>query len=400
MPSNALRWLMPFRDMDHEQQDVVNNTLKPGTSLIYGPAGSGKTAITLYCAKMLLDLGRSFKVFVYTNVLHRFILAGASDLGLPPDSITTFYRWVREQYKVQIGPPPNISDDKFSLWVDGLIRHWSTNGARKPSFDYILVDEAQDFRPNVARLLHMLTPNVFVVADPMQSLYVDTSDIKELNSRWGPVAYQREVPRNYRNPVAVARVAATFADGFGINAQDFLKRVKGKPYDQKPIWYQVDSRAAQSAKICEIIQQARGSVRIGILCRHQDQIYEEFKRLQGLDMRVQIALTREEGYDFNNPAPVLTTAHSAKGLEFDWVVLPYLTENGWDGDPTDPKERRLFFVAMTRAKERLYLISQGGDECTFLREILAKGPDLLQQPVRTFSAQVPKVHVSDFDDPF
>jgi uncharacterized protein (TIGR00375 family) len=55
------------------------------------------------------------------------------------------------------------------------------------------------------------------------------------------------------------------------------------------------------------------------------------------------------------------TMHAAKGLEFP-VVFVVGCENGYipfkpfDNDPTDlDEERRLFFVAMTRAKERLYL---------------------------------------------
>ena len=400
MTNNLLRWLMPFREMDYEQQNAVNNTLKPGTSFVYGPAGSGKTAIALYCAKVLQDLGKSYRVFIYTNVLDHFISAGARELGLAPQSITTFYRWVWWQHKEQLGSPPNNGGaEKYSIWTDALIRHWSTNPSRKPKFDYVIIDEAQDFRANVAKLLHMVAPNLLVVADPVQSIYVDVASLADLNTRWGPINHQLEVPRNYRNPMAVAKLAAAFVDGYGVSAGDFLKRVKGKPFDQKPLWYSVNSLSEQSRVECEIIQQARGSVRIGILCRHQDQIHDERARLQGMGVEVQIALGTD-GYDFNNPLPVLTTIHSAKGLEFDWVILPYLNEESWADAATDPKERRVFFVALTRAKERLYLISQTGHECSFLKEILAKDRDLLQQPRPSSTPKTPQVNTYDYDSPF
>ena len=55
------------------------------------------------------------------------------------------------------------------------------------------------------------------------------------------------------------------------------------------------------------------------------------------------------------------TIHAAKGLEFP-VVFIAGCENGLlpfqplDGDVSDiEEERRLFYVAMTRAKERLYI---------------------------------------------
>jgi DNA helicase-2/ATP-dependent DNA helicase PcrA len=70
------------------------------------------------------------------------------------------------------------------------------------------------------------------------------------------------------------------------------------------------------------------------------------------------------------------TAHKSKGLEFTTVIVPYCTDRTWGGqskpeyfklplvrrsvaeavEPLDD-ERRLLFVAMTRAKRRLYLSS-------------------------------------------
>ena len=50
---------------------------------------------------------------------------------------------------------------------------------------------------------------------------------------------------------------------------------------------------------------------------------------------------------------LLMTAHRAKGLEFDHVVV---LDGGWNrvGDGEDPDEaRRLYYVAMTRARQTL-----------------------------------------------
>ncbi|MFA5997826.1 MAG: UvrD-helicase domain-containing protein [Candidatus Paceibacterota bacterium] len=58
----------------------------------------------------------------------------------------------------------------------------------------------------------------------------------------------------------------------------------------------------------------------------------------------------------------LMTVHSAKGLEFDTVFVSGMEEGlfphqgmGNEGDRDEEEERRLFYVAMTRAKERLIL---------------------------------------------
>lgn len=46
------------------------------------------------------------------------------------------------------------------------------------------------------------------------------------------------------------------------------------------------------------------------------------------------------------------TIHSSKGLEFDRVIL-----NDWEPKTVDEEERRLFYVAMTRAKSQLDIIT-------------------------------------------
>ena len=66
-------------------------------------------------------------------------------------------------------------------------------------------------------------------------------------------------------------------------------------------------------------------------------------------------------YDENADAVVLMTVHSAKGLEFPVVFVSGMEENVFPsmqsvGDPEQlEEERRLAYVAVTRAKERLYL---------------------------------------------
>jgi DNA helicase-2/ATP-dependent DNA helicase PcrA len=84
----------------------------------------------------------------------------------------------------------------------------------------------------------------------------------------------------------------------------------------------------------------------------------------------------------------ILTAHSSKGLEYDYVILPNATEESWmshsfgnsfvfsfqkdDGDEIKDS-RRLFYVAMTRAKKHVEIVvpeeNSGGRELTPLRFI-------------------------------
>ncbi|MCG8477699.1 MAG: ATP-dependent helicase, partial [Spirochaetales bacterium] len=86
---------------------------------------------------------------------------------------------------------------------------------------------------------------------------------------------------------------------------------------------------------------------------------------------------------------VLITMHNTKGLEFDRVIITGLEEGLFprDGDPEDiEEERRLFYVAITRARNELTLTS-----CRY-RRLHGKLSDFL--PAR-FLTEIPKelVHV-------
>lgn len=73
----------------------------------------------------------------------------------------------------------------------------------------------------------------------------------------------------------------------------------------------------------------------------------------------------------------IMTAHSSKGLEYDYVFLPYSTEEFWirkprgsffvlprekDNSDEEKDARRLFYVAITRAKKHAVIVIPGSDD--------------------------------------
>jgi len=71
-------------------------------------------------------------------------------------------------------------------------------------------------------------------------------------------------------------------------------------------------------------------------------------------------ITDTDKYDEDKPAVTLMTVHASKGLEFPAVFIVGLEENlfpmgGRDGEEADyEEERRLFYVAITRAEKQLF----------------------------------------------
>jgi DNA helicase-2/ATP-dependent DNA helicase PcrA len=74
-------------------------------------------------------------------------------------------------------------------------------------------------------------------------------------------------------------------------------------------------------------------------------------------------LSEQDNMRDDRPAVRLMTVHAAKGLEFDYVFVTGMEQGlfphaGYDqkkGKEEQEEERRLFYVAVTRARERLYL---------------------------------------------
>jgi len=94
----------------------------------------------------------------------------------------------------------------------------------------------------------------------------------------------------------------------------------------------------------------------------------------------------------------LMTMHAAKGLEFSVVFIAgcekgYIPfERGEDKETDIDEERRLFYVAMTRAKERLYLTHARKRRIfgkTVLRDLSPFVEDI-EKRLRTHETPVPK----------
>jgi DNA helicase-2/ATP-dependent DNA helicase PcrA len=117
--------------------------------------------------------------------------------------------------------------------------------------------------------------------------------------------------------------------------------------------------------------------------------------LAGFLERVALA-SDVDGYDPEKGAVSLMTVHTAKGLEFPWVFLTGLEENIFpharsvDDDSAVEEERRLCYVAVTRAMKRLFLSRArrrrlagqelGGVPSRFLRDLPTEGIEVILQP--------------------
>ncbi len=129
---------------------------------------------------------------------------------------------------------------------------------------------------------------------------------------------------------------------------------------------------------------------------------DEVALMTNLDARAKASLPPDHMH--------LTTVHQAKGMEWPVVILPWLVETVFPSaraveDGNIAEERRLFYVAVTRAKDRLYIFtprakksSEGGlypvEPSVFVREI----PKCLLEEQTLYSAPQPFYNRRRWDD--
>jgi len=131
------------------------------------------------------------------------------------------------------------------------------------------------------------------------------------------------------------------------------------------------------------------------LFAHQFGAVEEF--LTQLALLTNVEAEDSDPADRDAERIRLTTIHQAKGLEFDVVFVIMLCDGlfpsarSMENDEGEEEERRLFYVAITRAKNELYL-SYPLERASFSNS----GGDSMQQPSR-FLSEIPRELLNEWN---
>ena len=276
------------------------------------------------------------------------------------------------------------------------------------NFKYIIVDEYQDIsrqRFDLVGALHDVTnAKIIAVGDDWQSIYAFSGSDITLFTKFEEIMGYAEllkITKTYRNSQEVIDIAGNFIQK---NSAQIRKTLKSPKTIKDPvIIYTYDSKPKKLGGNPNL--NLAKAVEIAI-----DQIIE-FNKQEGKESKKQeILLLGRFGFDGKNlensslfeyidygnrvkclKHPELKisfmTAHASKGLGYDNVIVingkneiygfPSKIENDpvinyvvkRDDSIDAAEERRLFYVAMTRTKNRVYFIAPEKNPSEFLLEI-------------------------------
>ncbi|MGN0236280.1 MAG: 3'-5' exonuclease [Paludibacteraceae bacterium] len=321
--------------LDDDQIDLIEQNFSE-SMLVAGCAGSGKSVIAMHKAQQIIDAGASVILIAYTKSLQKFMNMGWNrDLQ---NHCMYYYQWKKQ---------------------------------KMPSADYIIVDEIQDFtKDEIEEFIHAAKKCFFFFGDTAQSIYNFTTrptmSVEQVAERTGltPLILYN----NYRLPRSVAKITQDFV---GVGVKPYSDKVYKSKETTLPHIIGFPTDEAQIETIISLLQKEDFSER-GILLPNNDEVANLYKRL--LESRITSECKYSLGtniynnsLDFSTSLPKIMTYHSAKGLQFDTVILPFCQS------VRNEEERKALYVAMTRTKKNLFILYTG-TECP---EPLNKVPEHL-----------------------
>lgn len=215
-------------------------------------------------------------------------------------------------------------------------------------YRYIFVDEFQDVSDDNFRLLKCLLPdkggNLFAVGDDWQAIYGFrnarvgyTVNIQ----RYFPEAMIHRLTLNYRSRKEILSLSEKLIRR---NRFRTRKRLVARRGGGGVVGFHVVGSMEQEAEvIAGILAREDPDAGLAVLYRNN---------WQGVFLHGKIML------DENLGSIHFMTMHASKGLEFDTVVIAGISDDIIPDPENDvEEERRLLYVACTRARERLHLIA-------------------------------------------
>jgi superfamily I DNA/RNA helicase len=239
------------------------------------------------------------------------------------------------------------------------------------NFEYIMIDEYQDTDIIQVKILKLLAKknNLMAVGDDFQSIYSFKGALIEniLNfSKDFSSVKTFILKENYRSSPEILNLSNEFSKSL---KQCFRKKLITKNSSiKKPTLSIFKSHSDEIIyiynKIKQILEENK-LASITILFRNFIYMEEFIKYFKELKLNFSIIsnpflenIFKDESFT-NNSNINLLTIHSSKGLEWDYVFIPLLLDGiipSCIGENINlEEEKRLFYVALTRAKKEIFL---------------------------------------------
>ncbi|WP_090388621.1 UvrD-helicase domain-containing protein [Niabella drilacis] len=269
-------------------------------------------------------------------------------------------------------------NDMITTTISLFKNHNEIANKYRDQFKYILVDEFQDVNNLQVELIKLFLTNenqLFCVGDDWQSIY---------GFRGSNVDYIINFARHFKNAETIKLNINYRSTENIVNASNEVIRHNKFKVDKEVLSNKKSNRKIHihaGKNEAENIQYVLGQIQ-----KLKEKGYTK-EDILFLYRRSKMYAPYKERFEQAGVSVSGNTIHASKGLEARAVFIIGLTEGSggfpdiWMGDRIYQviresnhdllleEERRLFYVAITRAKDDLFLITEKGNESSFLKEI-------------------------------
>ena len=267
----------------------------------------------------------------------------------------------------------------------------------KLNYKYVIIDEYQDIsqqRFNLAKKISEVSDSkIIAVGDDFQSIFAfagsDISLFTEFSNLMG-YASLLKITHTYRNSQQLINVAGNFVMS---NQKQIKKQLISPKNLENPVMVIAYDDSSNKTKnkimmlnkcLADIQKQFGDRQKILLIGRYN---FEKYYLLNSDDFS-EISADKIKAKKFPNFEIDFLSAHSSKGLGYDQVII-LNGDDGTYGFPSqikdDPimqvinvfdnsylfaEERRLFYVALTRTKNKVYILTPVNNPSSFILEII------------------------------
>lgn len=268
----------------------------------------------------------------------RLMFAGNNDIQVYKD----FFKWTNNpgMFKMRKGHTLEYSDLAPLAYLHLALEG---NGNQPFRVKHLLIDEMQDYSPIQYKVIQKLFPcRKTVLGDAGQSVNPYGSSTAETIQKSLTASEIMKLCKSYRSTFEIT----DFAQKIHPNAE--LEPVAR--HGEKPQILQFGSAVEELSSIMGLISTYRksGYKSLGIICKTEQQARKMADMLKSYANDISFLSSQSSAFV---QGIVITSAHMAKGLEFDEVIIPQTDERNYRSEI----DKSMLYVAVTRAMHRLTL---------------------------------------------
>lgn len=390
-----------IKALDREQEDFARR-LPYGHYMVTGVPGSGKTVILIARALHLIKENPTWniKIVTYNKSLSKKIESTLNliandikdniffkNIKIEHIDVTTFHKMAKDIANIKV---PRQANDE---WWDDTLPKLALEKS-KPLYDAILIDEYQDFKDDWIRLCISLCKkyvyknslkedvegiNLFIAGDRLQSIYNLKVHNWNKDFNLNMAGRSKLLKTSYRSGKENTILALKF-----LQTSDILvKEVNNFYKDDLDNDLEINDNHNSSIEFIdgsysEVVSYVKKLIDnddysyndILIVCNHKSEC-ENIKNMLPGNIIANTMFIKDANYSDMKSCLLTSTYYSAKGIESKVVILVDVDEFTEQLDKNKESiDRKLLYVGMTRASEKLVIHAKNFNKESFAKTII------------------------------